>query len=92
MGKTMVARYAGTCRKCEKSISVGETIYYGGTGYVFCETCPAEDAPKGAKKPKKSASSYRGRRGPYRVADTFGLPYSRNGRRCEDAPCCGCCS
>lgn len=80
---TMNARRAGTCDRCSTPILPGDVIGYNGPGAVTCATC--EPMPKATGGRRASGRSGRG----------YGRAYygtGRNGGRCEDAPCCGCCS
>ena len=78
--KTMTARYPGTCRGgCGKPIQAGEAIIFAGRGRVFHTAC-YHDLPRA-----DAGSSYT------RFASGAEVFTNRRGR-CEDAPCCGCCS
>lgn len=101
MFRTITARFDGTCRRCGGAFEAGDSIRYGGRGrtYHLKRECsgnaysppryrrtrrsgPVDDSP-GAR------ASYYDPRGAYSADGTF---LGTVGRRCEDAPCCGCCS
>lgn len=75
-GKGMIARYAGVCADTGAAIRSGDTIRY-------------DRATKRSVLVSKAAD------GKY-VSDVFrtsGGTFFRNKKgRCEDAPCCGCCT
>jgi len=98
----MVAKYPGECRDCGARIARGCTITYHGRGAgVSCSACAqagaggdgAESDPDGedhsarmrcdrAAAPRVSVTRFAG----------GGVSYRNSRGRCEDAPCCGCCS
>lgn len=111
MFRTIIAKYAGsTCKRCGATITVGETIRYGGRGrtYHLASVC-GTDAP-----PATSPDAYMEHAEAVETADgapigSYGRParrtrstytrfssgaesYTNRAGRCEDAPCCGCCS
>jgi hypothetical protein len=83
----MVNRFAGRCCYCRASVppSGGRCWRWRGRWYVAHTECSAE-----AREARKEG------RAPERRVDTFvigGKEFTRNARgRCEDAPCCGCCT
>ena len=90
MARVITARRPDTCRGCSQPIAAGERINYGGYGAVTHEACPPMDAP--------GASAHNGYRAPraYRRGSRYaytssGARVTMSSRRCEDAPCCGCC-
>jgi hypothetical protein len=81
--RTMVARYRGTCLTCAASIIPGDEIVYAGRGLTdHAGECAEERDPDARPTSRRTRSTAR--------------PYYGAGRRprgrCEDAPCCGCCS
>lgn len=106
--KTMVSKFNGTCRDCGGHIASGTKIVYHGKGAgISCMACslesdePAESADTEAEaesafglEPGTLASDRRlARRGLTVVRFSSGESMTQNSRgRCEDAPCCGCCS
>jgi hypothetical protein len=83
MARVITARRADTCRECRGAIEAGERINYGGPGAVTHEACPAVDAPR--------PTSRRGYRDSKYAYTASGARMTMSSRRCEDAPCCGCC-
>ena len=94
MAKTMEARYNGTCRSCRLAIAAGSMIVYGGKGDVRHVDCGSVvDEPRGWK-PGDTGTRY-GASSARVVTTRFaggGTSYRNSRGRCEDAPCCGCCS
>jgi len=94
--RTITARYDGTCRRCGETFAAGTKIRHGGRGrsYHLAADCDGAD---GADDGRDGVLYDRGYGAPVRV-HTYYSPASgfsgvRNARgRCEDAPCCGCCT
>ena len=78
--RTMVAKYAGKCVVTGAAIRPGDTITYSkGAGSTLVSR-----AAQGAPAEGRYISD---------VIRTSGGTFYRNKRgRCEDAPCCGCCT
>ena len=81
--RAMTSKYSGTCRQCGDSFPAGASINYDKTGgrgrkaeHVDCDT----------------AASYPQDRPIIEITTASGTFYQRSGGRCEDAPCCGCCT
>lgn len=94
---TLRAKYAGTCRRCGDSFPPGTKIRYGrGRAYHLAADCPAgrTAGEPGRQADRADCDTTPGATSA--VSDVFvigGAEYYRNKRgRCEDAPCCGCCS
>jgi len=94
----MIARFSSRCPSCRGSILVGSTISKMGRRFV-CEDCAGTpsshpDGPtafeRGDRSPGAIASHY-DRTGFY-TADGALIGRQNSHGRCEDAPCCGCCS
>lgn len=88
------ARYPGACAACNGALAVGDRIAHGGRGQALHPACAAT----GDVAPVGNAARGRSRRGRtprvtvWRNASGHFVG-SQNARgRCEDAPCCGCCS
>lgn len=82
MAKEMTARYPGTCASTGRPIRPGDRILYHGRGRsVLLARDPSDQGAPPRYRP---------------VSDTFRFgdrTYYRNrAGRCEDAPCCGCCT
>ena len=91
MARVITARRADECRaetcsKDARAIKAGERINYGGPGAVTHEACPAMDAPRSSNRGRRSR--YGGSKYAY---TSTGARMTMSSRRCEDAPCCGCC-
>lgn len=80
MARVITARRADTCGDCCGPITAGSRINYGGPGAVTHERCMPMEAPR--------RRSYRGSKYAY---TSTGARMTLSSRRCEDAPCCGCC-
>lgn len=91
--KTMQARYPGRCAKTGAQINPGDTIEFHRRGYAILVQSiePDMDDETASAVGAYMASAMR-----RSVSDTFttsGGTFYRNKRgRCEDAPCCGCCT
>lgn len=96
---TITAKYPGKCGKCGARIPKGARIEWHGRGRgVTCASCAGLDGGDGAElqdgprldtdgTPIALVRPYPGaRRSEWRRG------YEATGHRCEDAPCCGCCS
>jgi hypothetical protein len=85
--KTMTARYPGTCAQTGARILPGDTIDYHGRGRSILRS-------RAGSRPDLDAPEIRPT--DVGVSDHIvigGRDYYRNKRgRCEDAPCCGCCT
>jgi hypothetical protein len=86
--KTMTAKFPGFCARTGARILPGDTIDYHGRGRSVLR------ARAGASRPDLDAPDIRPT--DVGVSDHIvigGRDYYRNKRgRCEDAPCCGCCT
>ena len=84
--KTMLAKYPGYCARTGARILPGDTIDYHGRGRSILRA--------GAARPDLDAPEIRP--SDVAVSDHIvigGQSYYRNRNgRCEDAPCCGCCT
>lgn len=106
MFRTIVAKYAGSkCKRCHATIAIGEQIRYGGPGQIYhlasvCgntaqETASATDTSTETPtvRPHRFSNAYRRQRGSTYTRFSSGAEqYTNRNGRCEDAPCCGCCS
>lgn len=93
--KKMTARYNGRCTGCGVSIRKGEAMAYGGRGLTFHAYCnPSEAGPDDYSNINPATGERMSNSARVHVARFSGGGYSTvNSRgRCEDAPCCGCCS
>jgi hypothetical protein len=105
--KTMTAKFPGYCASTGARIMPGDTIDYHGRGRSILRARASTDSSAGASARDvdapdiresdvqlEPAGAYARLRAP--VSDHIvigGQSYYRNTRgRCEDAPCCGCCT
>jgi hypothetical protein len=93
--KTITLRYEATCRECGTRLPAGCKARWYGRGRVYGIGCHERTATgertafeAGDNSPGAIASHY-DRRGVYTVD---GRMIGTSGPRCEDAPCCGCCT
>lgn len=84
MARVITARRADTCGSCSQDIAAGEQINYSGPGGVSHAACPVV-----AARPSRSRGRSYGSRYAY---TNSGARVTMSSRRCEDAPCCGCCN
>lgn len=81
----MSNKYAGTCSRCGTYVPSrgGQLNRVGGRWAITCADCASEDP----------VAFSRGDATSYGVVFSSGERYIRNRNgRCEDAPCCGCCT
>lgn len=104
--KTMLSKYPGTCRACGESINRGEQIAWSkATGAMHLECFHGEqddaqeygdDESEDSWPPSRATleSDRRvARQGLSVIRFSSGRVMTQNSHgRCEDAPCCGCCS
>lgn len=101
----MIAKYHGKCRACGASIVPGDAIqYHGRRRGVSCFRCILapntgpdaginEDERAGLEPGTLESDRRLARAGLTVVRTSSGWSGTRNARgRCEDAPCCGCCT
>jgi len=95
-----VNRYRGTCAACGRKVAPGKGAVEKilGAWTCYCAACGAPSSfpalgPESDVPYHHRPSSFPA---PRRVSDVFttsGGTFYRNKRgRCEDAPCCGCCT
>lgn len=87
--KTITAKYPGTCRKTGKPIRPGDVIHFYGRGHAELAepgAVPQDTSTTQASRPKSSRGSR------YTRFSSGAEVYTNRNGRCEDAPCCGCCS
>ncbi len=79
----MVNRYRGTC-PCGEEVApgMGTTYKNGRRWVVVCAECEPREHVTGPRSPRTITTRF-----------SSGAVVYRNAKgRCEDAPCCGCCS
>lgn len=80
MKKTLIAKYKSTCFECGQAITPGQKIKFYGSHHSEHENC-------------QTAGESSGQSAGVVTFQTSGGSFTRNSRgRCEDAPCCGCCT
>lgn len=96
MTRTITARYPGICRSCRSAFPAGATIVYAGRGSTSHPECTGASAPTvDDELGRVLAADRRAARSGISVTRNYQgdvIGYQRSGGRCEDAPCCGCCS
>lgn len=87
---TMTARYPGVCQATGQAFEAGATIEYNKAAR---STKLIKHAPAGATPPVTPRPGRFARYGSNYTRFSGGAEAYTNKRgRCEDAPCCGCCS
>jgi hypothetical protein len=84
MAKTITLKFEGKCAdpNCGAVLAVGTKAKWYGRGKVYGLDCHSSPW-KGQRKRKVN----------YFYSPTTGNEWSQNANgRCEDAPCCGCCT
>lgn len=97
--KTITAKYHGKCFECGGPIKPGDAIKYYGSLHSEHAAC-SDNAPKACEdeaaglEPGTLANDrLLARQGLSVIRFASGAVVTQNSRgRCEDAPCCGCCS
>ena len=78
MAKTIKLKFEGKCADCGTVLAVGTKAKWYGRGRVYGLDCH--------EKPQSNKVNHY-------YSPTTGNSWSqRAGGRCEDAPCCGCCT
>lgn len=98
--KPMTAKFDGTCRACGGAIHKGDWITYTKRTGAIHSTCPDsganhrdEDEAAGLEPGTLANDRRLASRGLSVARFASGAVVTQNSRgRCEDAPCCGCCS
>jgi len=82
----MTNRYEGKCHYCGEAVPAGEGSLWRWKGRWYVAHRECSKARRRAKRAGRSKSVYA-----YFPGSGETVFVNRNGR-CEDAPCCGCCS
>jgi hypothetical protein len=96
--KSMIAKFPGVCRACGEQINPGESIDFYGRGHAEHSGCREpgqfDEDERAGLEPGTLANDRRlARLGLSVIRLSSGAVLTQNSRgRCEDAPCCGCCS
>jgi hypothetical protein len=86
----MKARYSGRCRSCGDRFQAGANIVYTRSAPKGRKTVHVACAGVSSDFYADSDSAARGVS--YEVRTSGGTFYRNYNGRCEDAPCCGCCT
>lgn len=88
----MSNRYPGRCAQCDIMVPARAGTLSKGAGRTWLVYCP--DCAAGAESPGAEAARIsRGNATSYGVVTSTGwVGYRNRAGRCEDAPCCGCCT
>ncbi len=96
--KKMESKYAGKCRACGVRFPAGTLIEYDRRGargrkaqHLDCEN-PQNGAADAIEDYGDYGSAAWNNRPTVEIRTSGGTFYQRAGGRCEDAPCCGCCT
>lgn len=95
MPRLITTKYRGACKACRATIHAGTVAAYHGRGAgLTCTTCHEASDETDQEEPDFAASDRRlARNGLTVVRFASGASFTQNRRgRCEDAPCCGCCT
>jgi hypothetical protein len=96
MYTTIIARHPGTCKRCGHNFEAGTRIRFGGRGRTYHLKAECNASADVTAAPVADGDENPARYSASTVADVYtigGREYYRNKRgRCEDAPCCGCCT
>jgi len=84
MAKVITLKFAGTCKECGTELPVGTKAKWYGRGVVYGLDCHSK--PVGTPRRSRYKSNF------YYSPSTGNEWYQNKNGRCEDAPCCGCCS
>lgn len=101
--KTLRAKYLGVCAACREPIKLGDLINFYGRGQAVHSACDTEtDTGHDETYHEVGFPPSRGTLASDRRMSQRGLSITRlssgavltqnSQGRCEDAPCCGCCS
>ena len=95
MAKIITLKYDATCRDCGEYLEPGDRAKYYGPGKVYGVDCH-DIGPKLATTDYALENWCEGRIAshydPHGAYAPNGTYLGKTGPRCEDAPCCGCCT
>lgn len=89
----MSNKYPSACARCAAHVPAGAGYLSRGSGRRWRVECrPCVDGQLDAETDRAAAIS-RGNKTSYGVVTSTGwVGYRNRAGRCEDAPCCGCCT
>lgn len=98
--KTLIVRFPGKCKKCGGDIRPGDLINFHGKGNTEHDQCEDDDGERMGEdeaaglEPGTLANDRRlAEQGLSVIQLSSGAVVTQNRKgRCEDAPCCGCCT
>ncbi len=96
--RRMTSKYPSTCRQCHERFPAGTLIDYDRNGargkkaqHADCEF-PGEAVSEHESEFGEYGTTEWNSRPVVEIRTNSGTYYQRAGGRCEDAPCCGCCT
>ena len=94
--KPIILRRPAICADCGSALRAGTRARYYGASRIYGMACHGTSGAKVTRRPSRpiddtrgALSSYYNPQGAYLADGTY---LGKLGSRCEDAPCCGCCS
>jgi hypothetical protein len=94
--KRMNSKYAGKCGECGQRFPAGTLIDYDRNApkglKAFHADCNDASAGTAEAPYGEFGSTEWNNRPTHEIRTSEGTYYQRAGGRCEDAPCCGCCT
>lgn len=101
MARTITLKYSAICKECKADLEAGSKARYYGPGQIYGTTCHVLRSDN-RRTPNVQRALRAAEAGNYGLANSIMDPrgvYNGDGDRigtvgprCEDAPCCGCCS
>jgi hypothetical protein len=95
----MFSRFSGRCAGCSTRFPAGAPIEYNRSAprgkKAWCQTCADLDPAEIAAIPERDPIEVRTRPRRNRsieIRTSTGTYYQNANGKCEDAPCCGCCT
>ena len=89
-----VNRYRGVCAACGRKVAPGKGAVEKilGAWTCYCAACGAPSSLNATVGGPVWSPTARPRAVSYAVTTSGGTFYRNKAGRCEDAPCCGCCT
>ncbi len=103
MARIIALRYEAQCADCGAPLIAGDRARYYGKGRVYGVDChsKSESMERAAERPQALSEEQHHNWSAGRIASHYdpvgayavdGTYLGKSGPRCEDAPCCGCCT
>ncbi len=90
---TITARFPSTCSDCKKRIHTGDSIQWTRgvktVQHTDCNAAPSASVPPAERRRRTRFDNYGSNFARFSSGAEI---YTNKAGRCEDAPCCGCCS